>query len=161
MDRPHSDVSVRPARARDREFVVAVAARFADFGPPPWRSAGEVVEGEARTLRAFFDGALPRAELLIAEGAEQRPMGFLFLERHRDYFSLEEYGHIGMIAVAAEAEGLGAGAALMRAAERWARQHGFRRLTLNVFEHNTRARRVYEHFGFVPDTIRYIKTLDR
>lgn len=54
---------------------------------------------------------------------------------------------------------MGAGKALMRAAESWARAAGYRRLTLSVFEHNRRARGVYEHLGFAPDTIRYLKVL--
>ena len=49
--------------------------------------------------------------------------------------------------------------ALMRAAEAWARAHGYRRLTLNVFEANHAARAVYEHLGYAPETLRYVKIL--
>jgi GNAT superfamily N-acetyltransferase len=58
-----------------------------------------------------------------------------------------------------EAEGRGAGGALIRAAEAWARERGYRTLTLNVFSGNSHAREVYEHLGFEPDTIKYIKAL--
>jgi RimJ/RimL family protein N-acetyltransferase len=32
-------------------------------------------------------------------------------------------------------------------------------LTLNVFDGNVRARRVYERGGFAPETLRYVKQL--
>jgi GNAT superfamily N-acetyltransferase len=93
--------------------------------------------------------------------AEQdgRPAGFAFLEHATDYFSGARHGHLGMIAVAADSEGHGVGRALMDAAEAWARAQGYARLTLNVFEGNTRARRAYERAGFAVETIRYVKEL--
>ena len=65
-----------------------------------------------------------------------------------------------MIAVTAAAEGQGAGAALMRAAEDWARGCGYQKLTLNVFEGNRRARQVYERFGYQVETLRYVKPIE-
>ena len=43
------------------------------------------------------------------------------------------------------------GRALMRAAEAWGRERGYRRLTLNVFDGSTKARAVYDHFGYQPE----------
>jgi GNAT superfamily N-acetyltransferase len=149
---------VRSARASDRTFVLATAARLAAFGPPPWRTADELVEGETRTLRDFFDSHDDGSRLLIAESTDER-LGFALLEELRDYFTLERHGHVGILAVTAEAEGKGAGSALMRAAESWARDRGYRTLTLNVFGGNSHARDVYEHLGFVQDTVKYVKLL--
>jgi len=64
-----------------------------------------------------------------------------------------------MIAVAETAEGRGAGAALLRAAEEWTRAQGYGTLTLNVFEGNQRARRAYEREGFCVETLKYVKHL--
>jgi GNAT superfamily N-acetyltransferase len=165
-------ITVREGTAADRDFVVETARRFAAFGPPPWRSALEVVAGEVRCLDEFFDGRLSGRTLLIAEDVpdvpaspEPRsgaggPAGFAFLEPAVDYFSGEPHGHIGMIAVTEAAEGRGAGAALMRAAEDWARRHSYSKLTLNVFDGNTRARQVYERFGYQIETLRYVKAID-
>jgi ribosomal protein S18 acetylase RimI-like enzyme len=147
---------VRAATADDRDFVVETARRFAAFGPPPWRTPHEVVAGEVRCLDDFFDGGMQGSALLIAEDAG-RPAGFAFLEHHTDYFSGERHGHLGMIAVTEAAEGRGAGAALMRAAEDWTRAQGYAKLTLNVFEGNARARRAYERAGFQVETVRYVK----
>jgi len=151
-------IRVRAARGTDRGFVLETAARLAAFGPPPWRTGEELVEGEARTLRDFFESPDDGSRLLIAESGDRR-LGFALLEELRDYFTLERHGHVGILAVTEDAEGQGAGGALMRGAEAWARDRGFRTLTLNVFSTNDHARGFYEHLGFVQDTVKYVKVL--
>jgi ribosomal protein S18 acetylase RimI-like enzyme len=153
------EISIRDAHAADRDFVVDTARRFAAFGPPPWRSASEVVGGEVRSLDDYFDGRLAGPSLLIAEQTGGDRLGFVFLERAVDYFSGEPHGHIGMVAVAERAEGRGAGAALMRAAEAWARASGYAKLTLNVFDGNARARAMYERLGYRVEILRYTKAI--
>ena len=150
-------ITIRTATPADRDFVIETARRFAAFGPPPWRSAAEVVGGEVRCLDAFFDGGMQGSVLLIAEA--DGPAGFAFLEHATDYFTGERHGHLGMVAVTETAEGRGAGAALLGAAQAWSRAQGYTRLTLNVFEGNARARRVYERAGFRVETVRYTKQL--
>jgi GNAT superfamily N-acetyltransferase len=153
-----SEIRIRAARPDDLSFVLAAAERLPSFGPPAWRNAGEIVEGEARTLRAFFESPPPGAALLVAETPEG-PLGIVYLETLRDYYTGEEHGHIGILSVIAEGEGKGVGGALMRAAEQWARRNGYRKLTLNVFDGNRHARLVYEHLGYAPETLRYLKVL--
>ncbi len=153
-------VTVRAAHPGDRAFVLETARRLSDFGPPRWRTAEEVVEGEARTLRVFFDVPPPGARLLVAEGAGIGRLGFAYLETLRDYFTGEEHGHVGILAVAKEAEGRGVAGALLEAAEAWSRLGGFRKLTLNVFALNAHARRVYERRGFEPESLRYVRPLE-
>lgn len=152
-------ITVRTGTLSDRDFVVQTARRFASFGPPPWRTPLEIVSGEVRCLDDFFDGGMHGSVLLIAE-EDGRAAGFVFLEHATDYFSGERHGHLGMIAVTEAAEGHGAGAALLRAAEEWAGAQGYPRLTLNVFEANSRARRVYERAGYRVETLRYVKAID-
>jgi GNAT superfamily N-acetyltransferase len=149
-------LSIRGADAADRDFVIETARRFAAFGPPPWRTPQEVVAGEVRCLDDFFDAGMQGSTLLIAEDAG-RAAGFAFLEHHTDYFTGERHGHLGMLAVTEAAEGHGVGAALLRAAEEWARAQGYAKLTLNVFEGNARARRAYERAGYRVETMRYVK----
>ena len=157
-------VAVREGTAADRDFVVDTARRFAAFGPPPWRSATEIVGGEVRCLDEFFDGRAAGSldgdsrTLLIAD-LDGRPAGFAFLEPAVDYFTGSADGHIGMVAVAEAAEGRGVGAALMRAAEDWARRNRYPRLHLNVFHGNEHARRMYERLGYQVETLRYVKPL--
>ena len=47
----------------------------------------------------------------------------------------------------------------MAAAEDWARAHGFRLLSLHVFDANRRARELYERLGYRLDIVKMIKTL--
>lgn len=154
-----ADVRVRLAGPLDRDFVLETASRLADFGPPPSRPADELVSGEVRTLRAFFDSPPPGARLLVAESAGGEKLGFAYLETVVEYFVHERHGHVGMLAVTRAAQGQGVGSILVKAAEGWCREQGYRRLTLNVFEDNRGARAVYEHLGYVPETIRYVKLL--
>jgi GNAT superfamily N-acetyltransferase len=155
-----ADIVIRSATPADREFVLGTTPRLASFGPPPWRQAGEIVAGETRTLETFFASPPQGSALLIAEGAGGQPLGYMYLQSGQDYFTGERHGHVGIIAVALTGEGKGIGHALMLAAERWARSNGYRRLTLNVFEGNARARRVYEHLGYEVETMAYVKFLD-
>jgi GNAT superfamily N-acetyltransferase len=152
-------MKVRPALPGDRSFVLAAAQRLASFGPPPWRSVEEVVEGERRTLREFFAAPPAGTSLLVAESAEGDGLGFVYLEPLQDYYTLEAHGHVGILAVTEAAAGKGVGGALMRAAEAWAREQGYLKLTLNVFEENRTARAVYEHLGYRAETLRYVRIL--
>jgi GNAT superfamily N-acetyltransferase len=47
----------------------------------------------------------------------------------------------------------------MEAAADWSRARGHRLLTLNVFDENHRARRLYDRLGYLPDTLRMVKVL--
>ena len=158
MTMPSGTITIRAARQEDRGFVLAATARLSAFGVPHGRTAPEIVEGEARTLRAYFDAAAPPETLLIAEH-DEAPSGFVFLEEHEDYFTRAVHGHIGVLIVAEGAEGRGVGAALIAAADAWARARGYATLTLNVFDGNRRARTLYERCGFQADTIKYRKAL--
>jgi GNAT superfamily N-acetyltransferase len=152
-------MKIRPAVPADRSFVLAAAQRLASFEPPPWRPALEIVEGERRTLRAFFDGPPAGSALLVAESEAGEGLGFAYLERLQDYFTLEAHGHVGILVVVEAAAGKGVGGALMRAAEAWAKEQGYRKLTLTVFGANGAARAVYDHLGYAPETLRYVKIL--
>jgi GNAT superfamily N-acetyltransferase len=150
---------VRPALAGDRSFVLEAAQRLAGFDPPAWRPAQEIVEGERRTLRAFFDAPPAGSALLIADSDGGEGLGFAYLERLQDYFTQQAHGHVGILVVTEAAAGKGVGGALMRAAEAWAREQGYGKLTLTVFEANRAARAVYDHLGYAPETLRYVKVL--
>jgi ribosomal protein S18 acetylase RimI-like enzyme len=153
-------VNIRPAVPADLEFVLTVAERLAAFGPPPWRTAREIASREQESLRAHFERPDEGAAVLVAEEPAGERAGFVFLETLRDYFTGDAHGHVGMLAIAEHREGAGAGRALMAAAEEWARARGFRKLTLNVFEENRRARALYARLDYHPETTRYVKRLE-
>ena len=81
------------------------------------------------------------------------------LTTQEDYFTHEPVPHIEVLAVDPAAQGRGVARALMHAAESWAREQGFERISLNVWVQNERARGLYEHLGYEPETMHYLKDL--
>ncbi len=152
-------ITIRAARPEDRGWILTLAPRLHEFGPPPWRGR----EAMDRAVTASIDGALtaPAAEqtVLVAESGEGETLGFVHLHGANDFHTGERHGHVSDIVVAPAAEGRGVGAALMAAAEDWARGRGFRLLTLHVFDGNRRARSLYERLGYRMDIVKMIKTL--
>ena len=114
----------------------------------------------ARSIAAALESPQPAgSEVFVAEDSAGRPLGFVHVHTARDFFTGEEHGHVSDIVTAPGAEGRGVGRALMAAAEEWSRARGHRLLTLNVFDGNTRARKLYDALGFAPDTVRMVKVL--
>lgn len=150
---------IRPAIPADRQPVLALVPRLRAFGPPPLRPAEALDAGEHRTLERFFSAPPDGARLWVAVDEDGGVLGMAYAEQAVDYFTEERHGHLGIIAVAAGAEGRGVGRELLATVERWAAEQGFRFVTLNVFATNTRAIDVYERAGYRPDTVRYLKQL--
>lgn len=152
-------VVVRPVRPTDRAFLVSLAPRFVEFGVPAWLDTRETL----RALEAQFEQlarAVPEGHrVLVAESAEGEPLGFIYLQVQREFFTGRPHAHVSDLAVAEGADGKGVGRALVSAGEAWARAQGYDRLTLNVFATNTRARAFYAHLGFGEETLKLVKAL--
>ena len=148
---------IRLAHADDDEFILALAERFVAFELPPWRRRGETLAGIradiARHLREMPAGS----HLFVAEDEDGERRGFLHLQTHKDFLTGALTCHISDIAVTPEADGRGVGRALLDFAERWAKEHRCRFVTLSVFPGNERARRVYERHGFGVELLRMAK----
>lgn len=151
---------IRPARVEEREFVLGLAARLAQgFALPQGRSSEEVVRAEERALAVALDRPTAETALLVAERPGGGRGGIVYLQQQLDYFRQRPHAHVAILAVGADLEGQGAGRALLKAAEAWARDQGFDMITLHVFVDNHRARAVYERQGYEPETLRYVKRL--
>jgi GNAT superfamily N-acetyltransferase len=156
---PRLSCRVRPATLLDREAVFALVPRLRAFGEVPLRSPEALDAGEQRTLAQHFVAPAEGSRLWVAEGADGVLLGAAYAQSLWDYFTEETHGHLGMLVVARHAARRGVGRALIQEVEAWAREKGFRFLTLNVFARNLDARRFYEHDGFIEDTVRYLKPL--
>jgi GNAT superfamily N-acetyltransferase len=154
----HLSLTVRPATGRDEAAVMALVPRLRAFQPATFRPTEALDAGERRTLRRFFDGSNADAVLWVAEDGGT-VVGMAYAERATDYFTQETHGHLGIIAVAADAEGRGVGRALLETVEQWSRDAGFRFLSLNVFADNARAIAVYEKSAYQADFVRYVKLM--
>jgi GNAT superfamily N-acetyltransferase len=151
-----SEIEIRKAIGDDRDAVLALADRLAAFGPTT-RSATEIADRERRALADALESGMTSAELLVAEVPEGGVVGVLLMESREDYFTGERHAHVGILAVARGAEGRGIGRRLLAAAEQWARERGYRRLTLSVFTENRRAKQLYLHEQWQPELETYFK----
>ncbi len=111
-----------------------------------WRSEGD----ERRYIRALQRH--PDAALFVAEVDGGPVVGRLSLMRDPHPAS----GHVADLGlmVAASHRRQGVGAALMTAAEHWARTARVRKLELHVFPHNDPAMRLYEKLGYEREGVR-------
>jgi GNAT superfamily N-acetyltransferase len=148
---------IRAARNDDRTEVMRMVPRLRDFGLVAFRPPEMLDAGEMRTLNRFFDAPRDGARLWVAESEVCQIVGAAYAEVLTDYFTNEHHGHLGILMVDGNSEGIGVGAAMLETVERWADDCGFRFLTLNVFTGNDRAMAFYERHRFKPDVVRYIK----
>jgi GNAT superfamily N-acetyltransferase len=153
------EVRIQPATVPDAAWIVPLAPRLHDFGPPSWRSREVMDQAVARVVERALTSAPADAVVLAAVDAAGRGLGFVHVHTARDFFTGETHGHVSDLVVASEAEGRGVGRALMAAAEQWTRDRGYRLLSLNVFEENHRARELYDRLGYQPDTTKLVKVL--
>lgn len=160
MSEPDSRVQwrVRPAAAADRAFLEELAPRLT-IGIVPWLDATRMRE----TIRDFLLGHLERTDgesaMLVAEAPDGAPVGVVAVARGK-HFTGVEHAYIGELAVIAEVEGQGVGAALLSAAETWARERGLRLVALDTSAANTRAREFYGRHGYAEESVRLVKVLD-
>jgi len=148
---------IRAARPDDSAFVAGLVPRFVEHGVAGGHTRDEVVAGTTRVLNEALAHPEPADLFLIAEDEGGEPAGFVFAVTHRDFFTGEDYAHVSEIASAQS--GRGVGAALMSAVEGWARERGYRLVTLNVIEENTAARHFYEQLAYAPHHRQLIKRL--
>jgi ribosomal protein S18 acetylase RimI-like enzyme len=153
-------VSIRPATPADRQFVLDLADRLVAFEVPAWRPKPELIEGDRRALREWFDQPREGEAIYVAE-LHGKPAGCAYLVTLVDYFNLRPHSHLSVLAVAEDAEGNGVGSALLDKCVEWARERGSDRLTLSALVTNTRARALYERKGFSGEYVRYVLPLAR
>jgi GNAT superfamily N-acetyltransferase len=153
------DVRIRHADAKDRAFILGLVPELVAFGPPSWRNRAQMIGTDTQVIDAALAGRTEGATLLIAEDGQGTPLGFIHLSGENDYYLQQTCGHVGDIVVRPEARGRGVGRALLAAGERWARDRGYRLLTLNVFVQNRGPQALYEALGFSAEAIKYVKPL--
>ena len=151
-------VTIREATEADRAFVLALADRLVSFDVPQWREKPELVEGDRRALRQWFDEHSPEEQMFVAD-LDGRPAGCAYLVTLVDYFNDRPHAHLSVLAVTAEAEGKGVGSALLDRSVAWAKARMSDRLTLSALVTNGRARSLYERKGFAGEYIRYVLPL--
>jgi GNAT superfamily N-acetyltransferase len=153
-----AQLSIRPALTSDAPAILALAERLPAFGPTT-RSPAEIADRERVALSDALYHPGDGTAVLVAEQQPRGVIGVLLLESRRDYFTNAPHGYVSILAVATEMEGQGVGRTLLNAAEDWARDRGFSKLTLAVFSDNRRAKAVYERQGWQPELETWYKLL--
>lgn len=152
-------IHIRTADAGDDAFILSLVERFVGFELPAWRKRSDCAGGIRRDLKRALENAPPGEALFIAEDESGERVGFLRLQKTRDFFSGKPNCHISDLAVATGQEGRGIGRALLDHAQAWAKKQRCSLITLAVFPGNARARELYERSGFGPDLLRMAKPL--
>jgi GNAT superfamily N-acetyltransferase len=152
-------ITVRRAEPRDRAFILSLAPRLTEFGPPAWRDTAAMHATDRDVWEAALDSSSDGVAVFVAEDPEGRALGFIHLQAGHDYYQHDAHAHIADVIVAPDADGQGVGRLLVATAEAWARERGACWMTLNVFAGNQRARDLYARLGFGEDMIKYVKVL--
>lgn len=150
---------IRLARADDDEFILGLVPRFVSFDLPAWRKRSETLAGIRDDIAHHLRVLPPASHLYVAENDESGRLGFLHLQTQKDFFTGVLNCHISDLVVDRQHDGKGTGSAMLAFAERWAKEHRCRYLTLGVFPGNERARALYERHGYGVETLRMAKTV--
>lgn len=154
-------ITIRKALPTDATFIAEHAHRMLDFKLPSWRTNEKdiMVKADINHLTKALQDDDKNDAMFIAEDKQNNSLGFVRVNMQEDYFTGEQHAHVNDIVVTAEAEGKGAGKLLLAKADEWAKEKNARWITLNVFDKNFRARKVYEKAGYKIEWIKYLKVL--
>lgn len=150
-------INVRPYISTDREFVLNLAPRLA-IGIPHWRDPQMMIS----TARSWITDSINQHEqksvVFVAEDEQGERLGFVTVS-HSTHFTGERQAYIGELATSDSAERHGVGKALTQACEQWAREQGYRFLSLTTGSANERALGFYRHMGYLDEDVTLVKML--
>ena len=141
----------------DREFVLSLAPRLA-IGIPPWRDPQKMIATAQGWIAGSIEQHGDKTVIFVAVDELGERLGFATVS-HSTHFTGERQAYIGELATAGAAEGRGAGKALAVACEQWAREQGYRILSLATGAANERALGFYRHIGFLDEDVTLVRLL--
>jgi ribosomal protein S18 acetylase RimI-like enzyme len=150
---------IRPAREDDCEFIAELVPSLLEFVSPAWHDPTSFVPGFRDVLVNAVRGQDAQSTVLIAQGADGTPLGFISLRLGEDVVGTAR-AHVADLAVTAGARRVGVGTALMSAAEAWARERGLPAISLDVWSTNERAQAFYRRLGYGAESLHLLKRLD-
>ncbi len=150
-------IRVRPYVSADREFVLSLAPRLA-IGIPPWRDPQKMIVTAQGWITGSIEQHGQKTVVFVAEDEQGERLGFATVS-HSTHFTGESQAYIGELATSDMAEGSGVGKALAQACEQWAREQGYRILSLTTGAANERALSFYRHLGYLDEDVTLVKLL--
>jgi ribosomal protein S18 acetylase RimI-like enzyme len=140
------DVTIREANLHDAADCSSLVDILDSYASDPI-GLGKPLSPEVRSRLPEGLRNHPTTLVLLALAAE-RPVGIAICFLGFSSFNARPLLNIHDLAVIPEWRGKGVGKALLAAVEAKAVERGCRKLTLEVQDHNRRARALYEHVGF-------------
>ena len=150
-------IHVRPYVSVDREFVLSLAPRLA-IGIPPWRDPPKMIVTAQGWITESIEQHGTKTSVFVAEDEQGERLGFTTVS-HTTHFTGEGQAYIGELVTNESAEGRRVGKALAQACEQWAREQGYRILSLATGAANERALGFYRHMGYQDEDITLVKLL--
>jgi GNAT superfamily N-acetyltransferase len=150
-------IRVRPYVSADREFVLSLAPRLA-IGIPPWRDPQKMIVTAQGWITESIEQHGTKTRVFVAEDKHGERLGFATVS-HSTHFTGDGQAYIGELATDEAAEGHGVGKALAQACEQWAREQGYRILSLATGAANERALDFYRHMGYQDEDVTLVKLL--
>jgi ribosomal protein S18 acetylase RimI-like enzyme len=149
---------IRAAQEADRDFIFTLSPRLAEVAELPWHTDAVVQKMQDDYIVEVLDKPLGPQVTLIAE-KDNIALGFIHACSHKDSISGETCGTVPLLAISPSSQGMGVGQALMKAAEHWAKEQGYRLLHLEVFANNNKAQGFYQNLGFEAETLHMMKEI--
>lgn len=139
-------VVIRDLEDADHPTIRSMAARMTR-GVAPWRRDEAVSEAVQGWVEDALHTADPDSNPVLVAEVDQRVVGFVS-GGSREHWTGDVDAYVSELVVEEEYVRSGIGRALVRALESWARQRGFRRITLETGSRNTDALDFYKTLGF-------------
>ncbi len=150
---------IREAEQADADGIHELLPELASFDLPARRDPEHLWRGDADLLLRWYRGEAPDSHIHVAVADGNTLLGLTIITLRPELLSSEPSAHLEVIVVSRDVRGTGIGRTLLRNAERTAREHGARSMSLHVFANNTGARDFYARYGYEGELMRYIKTL--
>jgi ribosomal protein S18 acetylase RimI-like enzyme len=150
-------VQIRPYRPGDREQVMAIAPRLAEW-VASWRDQDAVLAAVHGWVRDSVDSCGQPGHAAYVAALGQHVAGFVSVSE-RTHFTGQADAYVGELAVQSGMERRGIATRLMAAAEAWAAQRGLPFLTLETGAANRPARDLYRALGYQEEDVRLTKAV--
>lgn len=148
-------IVTRPYIPADREFILSLAPRLA-IGIPAWRDPQKMIVTAQSWLVESIEKHGQKTTVFVAENERGERLGFATVS-HSTHFTGVGQAYVGELATSEQAEGRGAGKALIRTCEQWAREQGYSILSLATGAANEHALGFYQHLGYLNEDVTLVK----
>jgi ribosomal protein S18 acetylase RimI-like enzyme len=150
-------VQIRPYHPDDREQVMALAPRLAEW-VAPWREPSAVRSAVHGWVRGSIEACGQPGHAVYVADTGDDVVGFVSVSE-RTHFTGQVDAYVGELAVRSGLERRGIATALMAAAQTWAADRGRTFLTLETGAASQPARGLYRALGFQEEDIRLTKAI--